>query len=155
MISTDTINPFVDATVDTFSTMCGVEPQREGDLDVRVGMQPTFDLVGIIGLSGSSRGAIMLTMPCEVGCKLVGAFLDEEIVEVDSEVMDAYGELLNIIAGGAAANLPDQTMNLAIPTVMMGEDQQVSSKESTPWVVIPMSFPDWGKFNIEVSMEEA
>jgi CheY-specific phosphatase CheX len=67
--------------------------------------------------------------------------------------MDAIGEILNIIAGAAAAKL-EGNVDLALPTVMVGKGQQVYSKHSSPWVIIPMKFPNGGKFNIEVTMEE-
>ncbi len=155
MMKSEHVNPFIKAAVSTFETMCDVVPARDGDLQIRSGMMETYDLVGVIGLSGSVKGAVLLTMPIDVGLKCVAGFTGEEMGEVDADFMDAYGEILNIIAGSAAAKLEGLNVNIALPTVLIGQDQQVNSKEETPWVVIPMIFPEWGKFNIEVSMEES
>ena len=148
------VNPFVDGTINTFEMMCGVVPKRNGKLSVLSGMIETFDLIGVIGLSGSIKGACLLTMPVDTGMKCVTSFLGEEVQEVNADLLDAYGELLNIIAGAAAAKLTGMRVNLALPTVLIGKDQHLSSKSKAPWVVIPMKFDDWGEFNIEVSMEE-
>ena len=155
MMKSEHVNPFIKATISTFETMCDVVPERAGDLAIRSGMMSTYDLLGVIGLSGAVKGAVLLTMPIDVGLHCISSFVGEELKEVDAEFMDAYGEILNIIAGAAAANLEGYNVNLALPTVLIGQGQQVSSKEASPWVVIPMAFPQWGKFNIEVSMEES
>lgn len=149
------INPFIEATVHTFKTMCRVTPTRDGNLELKnSGFMSAYELLGIIGLSGNVKGAIIMTMDLDVGYKAVGAFLMEEIKELNADLMDGYGEILNIIAGAAAAKLHGLKVNLAIPTVLTGKEQQIRAKQGSPWIVIPMKFPEWGKFNIEVSMEE-
>jgi chemotaxis protein CheX len=135
--------------------MCGTTPVRNGKLELKTsGFISAYDLIGIIGLSGELKGAVMMTMNIDVGKKAVGAFLMEDTVEDQAELMDGYGEILNIIAGAAAAKLEGMKVNLALPTVVTGKNQQIHAKEGTPWIIIPMKFPEWGKFNIEVSMEE-
>ncbi len=149
------INPFVDATIHTFKSMCGVEPLRDGKLELKEnGFMSAYELLGVIGLSGSVKGAALMTMDIVTGQKAVGAFLMDEIKEPNADLMDGFGEILNIIAGAAASKLEGMRVNLAIPTVMLGQNQQIHAKHGSPWVIIPMRFPEWGKFNIEVSMEE-
>lgn len=149
------VNPFIEATVETFETMCGVTPVRDGDLRLQKGVFEAYDLVCVVGLSGKVRGAVLLTLPVEVGMKVSGAFLGEEITELNEDLLDAIGELLNIVAGAAAAKLEGYDVRIALPTVLVGKDQMMGGKESSPWVVIPMRFPEYGKFTIEISMEEA
>lgn len=154
-MKSEQINPFIEATVNTFETMCGVKPSRNGDISLKkAGLIQTEDVIGVIGLSGGLKGAVLMTMQTEVAYKAVGAFLMEEINEVNADLLDGFGELLNIIAGAAAAKLEGYNVKLAIPTVVHGQGQQMFAKESSPWVLIPMKFPDFGSFNIEVSMEE-
>jgi len=148
------VNPFIEATVSTYQMMCELEPVRDGKLELKSeGFIDNYDLIGVIGLSGTVRGAVLMTMEVETGCEVVSKFLGEEIKEVNADLMDAVGEILNIIAGAAAAKLEGK-VDLALPTVLVGQGQQVHSKHSSPWVIIPMKFPNGGKFNIEVTMEE-
>jgi len=154
-MKTEYVNPFIEATVSTFKTMCRVSPARDGKLGLTEdGFISTKDFVGIIGLSGSIKGAVLMTMETDVALKAVSAFLMEDIKEVNADVMDGYGEILNIIAGAAAAKLQGLKVNLALPTVMTGKQQQIRAKVGIPWILIPMKFPEWGKFDIEVSFEE-
>ncbi len=148
------VNPFVEATVETFETMCGTVPKRNGKLEIKSGVFKTDDLVGIVGLSGNVCGAVLMAMSVETGLKSVSSFLGEEISEPDSDLMDGFGEILNIIAGAAAAKLSSFKIKLALPTVLLGQDQLLSGKQISPWIIIPMMFPEWGSFKIEVSMEE-
>ncbi len=149
------VNPFVEATVHTFSSMCGIEPVRDGKLELKEsGFIGTYDLLGILGLSGGVKGAVLMTMDVSVGQKAVGAFLMEEIAEPNADLMDGFGELLNIIAGAAAAKLEGMKIDLALPTVVIGKNQQMHAKSGSPWIIIPMKFPEWGKFNLEISMQE-
>lgn len=150
------VNPFISGAISTFETMCGVTPIREGELELKKeGFVSADDLIGVIGLTGGLKGAVLMTMQTEVGLKLVSAFLMEEITDTNADLMDGFGEILNIIAGAAAAKLEGYNVKLAIPTVVTGQGQQIHSKQNSPWVVIPMKFPEWGPFKIEVSMEEA
>ena len=155
MMKSEHVNPFIEAAVETFETMCEAKPLRDGDLAIRKGMISTYDLLGVLGLSGKVKGAVLLSMPIDVGLKVISAFTCEEVTEIDADFMDAYGEILNIVGGAAAAKLEGYNICLSLPTVLVGKDQQVNSKQNSPWVVIPMHFPEWGKFNIEVSMEES
>ncbi len=148
------INPFIEGTVTTFNTMCGCEPTMNGRPHIKTDADESYDLIGIIGLTGSVKGSMLMTMKKITGQKAVGAFLMEDMVEEGEDLMDGFGEILNIIAGAAAAKLKDLEVNLALPTVLIGTNQKVHSQQSSPWIVIPMTFPEWGKFNIEVSMEE-
>ena len=148
------INPFIEATVETYETMCGVVPKRNGELSLQTGIFDTHDLIGMIGLSGNVCGAVLMTSTVDTAKQVVGAFLGEEIKEADGDLLDGFGEILNIIAGAAAAKLNGLNIKLAIPTVILGTNQKLAGQERSPWINIPMCFPEWGKFNVEVSMEE-
>jgi len=150
------INAFVEGAVRTFEQMCKVSTERDGELKVRRGMFDTYDLVGLIGLSGSVRGAVMLSMPILTGKRLVSKFLGETIRETGPELMDAYGELLNIIAGAASAELAKMesgSVQISLPAVFIGKDLKTSGQSNRPWIVIPMRMEGWGKYNIEISRE--
>jgi len=148
------VNPFIEGTVSTYQMMCGLEPLRDGDLELKTeGFIDNYDLIGVIGLSGAVRGAVLMTMETQTGCEVISQFLGEEVTGVCADLMDGFGEIINIIAGAAAAKLEGQ-VDLALPTVVIGKGQQIHAKHQSPWVIVPMKFPNGGKFNIEISMEE-
>ncbi|NQZ67780.1 MAG: chemotaxis protein CheX [Lentisphaeria bacterium] len=152
-MKSEDINPFIEGTISTFSTMCNITPIRNGKLFLKQGISPTFDLIGFLGLSGTVRGACILSMPAETGMQVVTRFIGDEISEINADLLDGYGELINIIAGAAAGKLNGR-ITLALPTVVVGKDQLLHSKIGNPFVVVPMRFEEWGEFTIEVCMED-
>jgi chemotaxis protein CheX len=153
-VKSEHINPCIEATIQTYKTMLKVTPVRSGDLAVKMGVFDVTDITGVIGLSGTVKGAMMLTMEKEVACKTVGSFLEKEITAVDDEVLDGIGEILNIIAGAAAAKLSGYKIQLGLPTVLQGKDQRMFANIATPWIIIPMNAPGSGRFDIAITMDE-
>ena len=115
---------------------------------------PTYDAIATMGLSGTVKGAVMITMPVDVACMITSEFIGEQVVELCSDLTDGLGEILNIVAGAAAAKLPDLKIKISLPTVLIGEHPMLAGNQEIPWISIPMCFSDGSKFNIKVSMEE-
>jgi chemotaxis protein CheX len=147
------INPFIEGTVQTFETMCGIKPVRSGKLQLVNSESTTSNgLLGIIGLSGDLKGAVIMSMEEDLAADIVGRFIGEKVEGIE-DLTDGFGEILNIIAGAAAAKLTGN-VNLALPTVLLGEKNQLPATKLRPWVIIPMTFPEVGKFDIKVSLED-
>ena len=147
--------PCTEAVIETFSSMCGVEPEQNGKAEV-IPTPKTFrtdEMLGIIGMTGDRKGDIMISMKTEVAQKLIGAFIMEELHEVNDELLDGFGEILNIIAGSFAAKVEGIKFQLALPTVMVGQ-HQTHIREGIKFISIPMVFPDWGEFKAMILMEE-
>ena len=147
------INPCIEACIDTYKTMLGTTPTRAGKLEVMTGMFPVTDVMGVIGLTGTVKGAMLLGMTKEMACKTTALFLDMEVPEVNADVLDAMGEILNIIAGATAAKLAEFKIGLGLPTVIVGKDQKMFADYSTPWIIIPMKVEDVGNFQLAITME--
>ena len=148
------INAFIEATLETFQSMCSLSFKRTGTIK-RVGGEivEVDDLMAICGLSGDVKGAVMLTTPLQTGMKLVGAFLMEELTVVNCDLMDGWGEIVNIIAGAADAKISDLRIDLSLPSVLLGKSARFYAKAGNPFVVVPMFIPDVGPFSLGISME--
>ena len=148
------VNAFIEATLETFKSMCGVSFQRKGAIR-KVGGEivECDDLLGIIGLSGDIKGAVLISAPIDVGMKLVGKFLMEDISEINCDLMDGWGELVNILAGAADAKIPEYKINLALPSVIFGKKAKFYAKAGNPFVMIPLEIKGMGTFSLGISME--
>lgn len=135
--------------------MCGVEPEQIGEAEELETPQTfkTDEFLGIIGLSGHKKGDIMMTMHSQVAMKMVGSFLMDEITEINSDLLDGFGEIINIIAGAFSGKLQGVSFELALPTVMAGE-LQIHIRESVNCLAIPMRFAEWGDFKVLLMLEE-
>ena len=98
------INPFLVSTISTFKTMLACVLTR-GTPYVKNGSQPEHEVSGVIGLSGKAQGTVVVGLGREAALRATEAMLQERPLEINGDVVDAIGELTNIIAGGAKSQL--------------------------------------------------
>lgn len=145
------INPFLKAVSNTFKTMLAAEAQR-GDLMLGNAKKRQFPISGLIGLSGEASGMVVINLSTEVALKVASTMLMEEINEVNEDVLDAVGELANVIAGQAKAELEQYNLSVSLPNVITGEGHEIRFPSATPPLVVPFK-TDFGPLRLEVGFE--
>lgn len=146
------INPFVTAAAEVFSTMLQCELTR-GKLAIGNGAQPTMDISGVIGLSGRATGTVVLSLDRAVALSATEILLGQKCTSIDGDVIDAVGELTNMVAGRAKAGLEHLAMSLALPTVITGKNHVISFGSATQTLAIPFTC-EWGGLVVEVGLVE-
>lgn len=143
------VNPVISATRDVFEMMLGCTPKRSG-LQLKGPGTPTHDVSAVIGVTGSnSRGTIVLSFSKEVAIQALERILGTVQSEINAEVCDAVGELTNMIAGAAKAQLAHLDLSISIPNIVVGRDHKVMySSEVQPICILFES--EIGQFVIEV-----
>lgn len=151
LVKVEHINPFISATMETFNAMMriAVKPGKPAIGRIR-GFK--FDISGIIGLSGGAKGTVSLTFPKITALKVVSAFVGERIVTMDAGVMDAVGEIANIVAGAAKRDLTQYNITISLPTVVVGEDHELAGSKDVVPMFVPFESP-LGPFNLVVSFK--
>ena len=144
------INPFIMAIKNVFSTMVRTEV-TVGKPQVRTAELRSADVSGVIGLSGDATGAVVLSFPRVVACKVASMFAGAELTPEDEDFADAIGELANMIAGNAKKDFGGVAVTISLPSVIVGAGHQVSQLRASPQLVIPCQTP-MGPFNVEVAM---
>ena len=146
------INPFVLAAAEVFSTMLGCEIKR-GTLSLAVGNQPTLDISGVIGLSGKASGTVVLSFSRDVSVSATERMLGQSFDSINGDVIDAVGELTNMIAGRAKSSMQHLAMTLSLPTVVTGKNHVISFGSALQTILIPYSC-EWGNFTLQVGLVE-
>lgn len=146
------INPFLTASISVFNTMLGVKLIR-GEPFLKNGAQPNHEVSGMIGLSGKAKGMVVLSMSREAALAAAGKMLGETCKEISPDVADAVGELTNIIAGAAKAQLEHLCMSISLPTVVMGKSHCIDFPKNTMPICIPFNC-EWGVVTVEVGIVE-
>src|SRR5262245_39122218 len=100
------INPFMTSLANAFDTMLSCPVQR-GKLALKSAATPQFEVSGVIGLSGTAVGTVVLSLSREVAMKATSVMLMTDAAELNSDVVDAVGELTNMVAGAAKAELEE------------------------------------------------
>lgn len=150
------INPFLHATKNVLETMCQTKVTAQKAV-LKDNCLTHGEVTGIIGMvSKEISGCMILSFSRSCILHVVANMLMEEPKEkVDEEIVDAVGELTNMICGGAKAQLAkmDYKFDLATPTMVVGKDVEISYFSDAPTIVIPFT-TDHGDFVIEANLGE-
>ena len=132
------LNPFVAATINTCQTMLNLKVEK-GALTIKKSATTESEVTSVIGLSGKLRGSIVMGYSKPVAGAMVQRFLGSVELPSDAEICDGIGELCNIVAGSAKAEMNKLKMELSIsvPNVILGRGMHVMSNPSYPTLVVP------------------
>ncbi len=147
-IEIDYINPVIVALENAFETMLGTPIQRTG-LGLKENNCALHPVSGIIGVGGRAVGTIVLSMSHAVAQKAASAMLMTEITETDDDVMDAVGELTNMVAGGAKAKLEEFHLQMSLPNVLCGDNCRLHFPPNAHPIAIPFKC-QWGPLALEI-----
>jgi len=132
------IAPFAEATVETLRQMAGMDSSRRG-LTARVDGVAYGEISGTMGLSGPAEGFVSLTFKNSLARKIVCKMLQiQPGEESEEDLRDGVGELMNMIAGHAKAELvhTDHSFFLSLPQVIVGGPHSVGQVRGVPVIVV-------------------
>ena len=112
------------------------------------------DVSGVIGLTGSAKGSLALSFSSSCIFAILSNMLGETYTEMNDEILDAVGELTNMISGDARKRLEGEGLiiSAAIPTIISGKNHIIKHIVSGPSIIIPFS-TDHGPFVLDVCLE--
>jgi chemotaxis protein CheX len=130
------------SVMEVFSAMlslevCAEAPQIRTAVDVQ-----TDGVVALVGLTGDWTGTGVLSCSAGSACWISGRFLMSEYEEVNDDVLDAAGEITNMVIGGFKNALADRTgpLGMSIPAIVYGREMRTSSKGGCKdWCAFPFS----------------
>jgi chemotaxis protein CheX len=146
------ITPFVSSIQNVFTTMLQL-PVSIGTPRLKAGGPASHDVSGVIGMSGDVSGSIVLSFPRATAEAVVALFCGEQLDSDSADFADAVGELVNMVSGGAKANLGAKSVSISCPSVVIGAGHFIAQQKDTPCVVIPCS-TDCGDLTIEVAIRQ-
>ena len=94
------ITPFIASIRNVFSTMMKLEV-KIGDPHIKGDPGTSYDVSGIIGMSGDVVGSVVVSLPQPVAASIASRFLSTEIKVDSPDLSDAIGEIVNMISGNA------------------------------------------------------
>lgn len=142
---------FVDSTLQYFQNATGTAAKlgvpyvKKADEDVYC------DFTGIIGISGSRRGAIYVCTPLPLLQELAKTVTGLKDVTADA-VRDMAGELANTIAGNATKAF-DREFQISVPVVIEGKPKSIAIQLETPVFVLPSEWKG-NKFAVIVGISD-
>ena len=149
------IQPFIDVTKSTFKDFVGTEISAGRPFFEQKDSANKWDISGVIGLSGEARGAVVIGMKTALAIRLTDMLTSTKHSDIDEEVVDAIGEMVNIIAGNAKKGL-EETFRLVIslPSIVQGPAHQVKWPHDQARIIcIPFTIFDSETFTLSVAIE--
>ncbi len=144
------INPFITSVKQTFETMLDCQLERS-ELFASQDHQPKHEITGVIGLTGRAEGKVALSLSRDVAIQATRVMLQEEQDDINDDVADAVGELANMVAGAAKAQLEKFELRITLPEVFVGKSKVLDfPADSTPICIGFRS--DWGQLTVQVAM---
>jgi chemotaxis protein CheX len=147
------INPFLDGTVEVLSKMASIKPVP-GKPFAKTDDTACGDISGIIGMTGDAVGSLALTFNEECILDIVDRMLGEKHTEINRAVLDAVGELTNMISGASRKMMEKDNLKVfaAIPTIVFGKAHTVRHIIKGPSIVLPFT-TEKGQFVIDVCLK--
>ena len=154
-IDVNFVKPFIEGTVETLKVQCEM-PIKVGRPYPKTDAKALkVDIAGLIGLTSTSfNGSIALCFRKQTFLNIMEAMLGEAFEEINEDVEDGAGELLNIIFGHAKRILNDKgyAIEKAIPSIISGDNINVQHLGKLPSVIVPFN-SDAGVFYIEIALD--
>jgi len=135
------INPFIAAAKNVFKTMLDMDLMMGKPYlkDVRT---TSGDVTGIMGLVGDRKGTLCISFREKGALFVFKTLIGDECDSVTPDVVDAVGELTNIISGSARGEFEKAGINLkaAIPMVVVGKNVEMNFITRIPIISLPFNF---------------
>jgi CheY-specific phosphatase CheX len=96
----------------------------------------------VVGLAGDLQGTISISLTKSAALEWTRALIQHETEEVDQTVVDAVGELGNIVVGTAKRNLTDFQLSISLPSVIRGGRNAIVFPSSSKPIQLNYSFAD-------------
>jgi chemotaxis protein CheX len=149
VVEIDYINPVIAGLEEAFNTMLNCKIERTG-LGLMENNQALHPVSGIIGVSGSGGvGTIVLSMSETVAVRAASAMLMTELSTVDDDVMDAVGEITNMVCGAAKAKLAQYSLSMSLPNVLCGQNCRLHFPQKSQPISIPFKCV-WGPLALQI-----
>ena len=136
------IQPFIKVCESTFHNFCQTEvvPGRVFFV-ARDEYVSNWDISGIIGLSGEASGAVAISLKEATAFQVTKTLTGKEHQHIDTDVIDAVGEIINMIAGNVKKDFEESLrIKISLPSIIKGKAHSIVwPSEKTRIICIPFS----------------
>jgi chemotaxis protein CheX len=116
------IQPFVEVSTSVFKSMLQVDlvPERAYFIGKEAFLD--WDISGIIALTGEVKGLVAISVKYPTAKKITGMLMKVKQDISTTDMVDAIGEIVNIIAGNVKKNLEEMfKIVISLPKVVHGK----------------------------------
>ncbi len=115
----DYINPFLAAAQNIFKTEIYL-PLEIGTPLIKRNKRTTHDVSGIVCLSGGANGCVAISFTESAAIELASALVGERFEALDSDCIEAVGEIVKMISDDAEKDFPIKNTSFSEPDITLG-----------------------------------
>jgi chemotaxis protein CheX len=151
------IQSFIDVCKNVFKGLIGTEIEAGRPYFSNQMSYPSWDISGVIGITGDACGAVVISLKKALALKLTGILTGKKYDSVDDEVVDSIGEIINIISGNLKLDFEQEfRLVISLPTVVNGNDHTIQWPHSDAHIIcIPFTIFNSDVFFLAVAIESA
>lgn len=149
------IAAFVDGVLKVVKTMASTDA-TPGKPFIEPNFTMKGEVAGMVGMVAPPlRGTLLITFSKDGILHICENMIGEKYPDINKDVVDAVGELTNMIYGQAKATLNQMGYNfeMAIPTVIRG-DFTVAKGSKGATLVIPFNLTNNTTFYVEITVQQ-
>ncbi|MGM0418576.1 MAG: chemotaxis protein CheX [Thermodesulfobacteriota bacterium] len=148
------INPFIETLLYILDTTA----QLKGNIKkpyLKKDPSSNGPVSGLIEMSGDIKGFVSITFSEEAILKIVSVMFGEDMTELNDDVKDAVGELVNMVCGQATNKFAENGNSIKVEShgIKDGEKHFLPNIEERPFLTIPVE-TEAGNLYIDVSLEK-
>ena len=135
------INPFVIAAQMVFKTMLNIDLIL-GKPGLKEAKTTSGDITGIMSMVGDRKGTIAISLREKGALFVFNSLMGDAATSIGPEVVDAIGELTNIVSGQARKEFEKNGISLkaSIPMVVVGKGVETNFITNLPIISLPFDF---------------
>ena len=141
----------VEIAKDVFGKMIPI-PLSMGKPTLRNKEELVDGMSAIVGIAGSMSALIDVYCSRDAALQIASVLLEEEISEINEEVLDAIGELANMLGGAMKGRLTraGRQLELTVPFVIAGDRYTVKRPVNATGVQIPFLLDGKNRFEFTI-----
>ncbi|MDR1046507.1 MAG: chemotaxis protein CheX [Treponema sp.] len=149
------IQPFIDTTRNVFKDFIGIDVAVGRPFFVDKDKAADWDISAVIGLTGEASGAVVISMKLSLAIRVTDLLTGSSHAKLDDDVVDAVGEVVNIIAGNVKQRLEDAfRLVISLPTIVTGKEHAVKWPNGSVRIIrIPFTAFGNEDFALSVAIE--
>jgi chemotaxis protein CheX len=139
------VNAYLAAVQNVFKTMVQLDIAM-GKPILKKDRYTSGQVTGVIGFAGDKKGTFSLAFSRKGAIFIYKKMVYEDAPSVTPDVIDAIGELTNIISGQARVQIEalGYKLSAALPTVVVGENVEINFITKLPIISLPFTFQNGG-----------
>ncbi len=149
------IQSFVLVCESVFKALLGLDIVAERPFFADKNEVNDYDVSGVIGLTGEAKGAVVLSMNQNLARRLTALLTGSDHADFDDDVIDAIGEIINIIAGNVKRDLEESfRLYISLPTIVSGANHQIRwPNEQSRIIRIPFRLFEAESFVLSIAID--